>query len=187
MAFGGLISCVTGLRPKFLRSPPEIPMKLDKFDLKILEALQSDGRVPTAHLAERVGLSSSPTWERVRKLEQTGILRGYHADVAVELLAQVTMVIVPVVLENHRSHDFRRFEQVVEKIPEIVECWAVGGGVDYVLRFTLRTVDDYQSLMERLLQADLGIQRYWSYVVTKPIKPFAGMPLANLIASDDKE
>jgi Lrp/AsnC family transcriptional regulator of ectoine degradation len=162
-------------------------MKLDRFDLKILEALQADGRLPAARLAERVGLSSSPTWERVRKLEETGVLRGYHADIAVEQLAQVTMVVVPVVLENHRAQDFRRFEQFVEKIPQIVECWAVGGGVDYVLRFMLSSVDSYQALIERLLQAELGIQRYWSYIVTKSIKPFTGVPISLLARTPSPE
>jgi Lrp/AsnC family transcriptional regulator, regulator of ectoine-degradation genes len=158
----------------------KISMKLDRFDLKILEALQADGRLPASRLAERVGLSSSPTWERVRKLEEAGVVRGYHADIAVEQLTPVTTVIVPVVLENHRTQDFKRFQQLVEKTPEIVECWAVGGGVDYVLRFLVPSVDSYQALIERLLQADVGIQRYWSYIVTKSVKPFAGLPISLL-------
>jgi Lrp/AsnC family transcriptional regulator, regulator of ectoine-degradation genes len=161
-------------------------MKIDKFDLKILEALQADGRLPAARLAEQVGLTASPTWERVRKLEQAGVVRGYHADVAVEELAQITVIIVPVVLENHRAQDFRRFEQAIAKIPEIVECWAVGGGVDYVLRFVLRNIEQYQHLVEQLLQAELGIQRYWSYVVTKPIKPFGGVPLDLLLGGETR-
>jgi Lrp/AsnC family transcriptional regulator of ectoine degradation len=158
-------------------------MKIDKFDPKILEALQADGRLPAARLAEQVGLSASPTWERVRKLEEAGVLRGYHADVAVEQLAQTTLIIVPVALENHRAKDFRRFEHAIAEIPEIVECWAVGGGVDYVLRFVVRNIEQYQRLIEQLLQADLGIQRYWSYIVTKPIKPFGGIPLGDLLES----
>lgn len=156
-------------------------MKLDKFDLKILAALQDDGRLPTSRLAEQVGLTSSPTWERVRRLEEAGILRGYHADLAVERLASLTLVIVPVALENHRAQDFQRFEQAIDKIPEVVECWAVGGGVDYLLRFAVPSVEAYQALMERLLQAGIGIQRYWSYIVTKPIKPFTGFPVARLL------
>src|SRR5262249_13192606 len=114
--------------------PTRRQMKLDKFDLKILQALQTDGRLPTARLADELGLTSSPTWERVRRLEEAGILRGYHADVAIERLAQITHVIVPVALESHRAPDFRRFEQGIAAIPEIVECWAVGGEMDYVLR-----------------------------------------------------
>jgi Lrp/AsnC family transcriptional regulator of ectoine degradation len=156
-------------------------MKLDKFDLKILEALQGDGRLPTARLADEVGLTSSPTWERVRKLEEAGILRGYHADVAVERLTQLTHIIVPVTLDTHRAPDFRRFEQAIAAIPEIVECWAVGGEVDYVLRFVVSNIEAYQAAIERTLKADLGIERYWSYVVTKSVKPFAGVPVGRLL------
>jgi Lrp/AsnC family transcriptional regulator, regulator of ectoine-degradation genes len=161
-------------------------VKLDKFDLRILEALQADGRLPAVRLAEQVGLSSSPTWERIRKLEEAGIVRGYHADLAVERLTSLTTIIVPVALENHRAHDFQRFEQAIEKIPEIVECWAVGGGVDYVLRFAAPSIEAYQAMFEQLLRADLGIQRYWSYIVTKPIKPFTGIPVMRLLGGEEQ-
>lgn len=158
---------------------------LDKFDLKILVALQSDGRMPTARLAERVGLTTNPTWERVRKLEASGILRGFHADLAVERLTPLTVVLVPVALEDHRAQACKRFEQAIEKVPQIVECWAVVGEVDYVLRIAVPAIDDYQVMIEQLLGADLGIQRYWSYVVTKPVKPFAGIPIAQLLGGQD--
>lgn len=159
-------------------------MKLDKFDLKILAALQGDGRMPTSRLAQQVGLSSSPTWERVRRLEESGVVRGYHADLAAERLGPLSIIVVPVSLENHRDQDFRRFEQAIAKIPEVVECWAVGGGVDYVLRFMTPSIGAYQALIEKLLQADLGIQRYWSYIVTKPVKPFSGVPIARLLGAE---
>lgn len=160
-------------------------MKVDKFDLRILEALQANGRLPTARLAEHVGLTSSPTWERVRKLEESGVLRGYHAEIALNQLTHLTTVIVPMVLENHRAQDLRRFEQAIERVPNIVECWAVGGAVDYVLRFVVRNIDEYQALIEQLLNAGIGIQRYWSYLVTKNVKPFRGIPLGALLDADD--
>lgn len=156
-------------------------MKLDKFDLKILRALQADGRQPTARVAEEVGLSASPTWERVRKLEEAGVLRGYHADIAIEELATLTHVIVQVTLESHRAENFIRFEQAIATIPEVVECWAVGGEVDYVLRCVVSNIDSYQQVIERVLHAELGIQRYWTHVVTKAIKPFRGVPLQQLL------
>lgn len=156
-------------------------MKLDKFDLKILQALQVNGRQPTARLAEEVGLTVSPTWERVRKLEEAGVLRGYHADVAIEELATFTHVIVQVTLESHRAENFRRFEQAIATVPEVVECWAVGGEVDYVLRCVVANIGAYQAVIERVLHAELGIQRYWTYVVTKSIKPFTGVPLEKLL------
>lgn len=159
-------------------------MKLDKFDLKILQALQSDGRLPTARLAEELGLTSSPTWERVHRLEEAGIVRGYHADLAIERLTQLTHVIVPVALESHRASDFRRFEQGIADIPEIVECWAVGGEMDYVLRFVVTGIDAYQTAVEKVLHAELGVARYWTYVVTKAVKPFTGVPLDTLIGEE---
>lgn len=153
-------------------------MKLDKFDIKILEILGKDGRIPAAQLGKRVGLTSSPTWQRVRRLEEAGLIRGYRAEIAVERLAKIVTVVVPVSLESHRAHDFRRFEQAIEKIPEIVECAAVGGGVDYVLRFVVPTVERYQAIVDELLQGDFGIGQYWSYIVTKSIKAHPGVPLA---------
>lgn len=157
-------------------------MKLDKFDLKILRVLQADGRQPAAKLGEAIGLTPSPTWERVRKLEQSGIVRGYHADIAIEQLSQFTHIIVSVMLASHRTQDFRRFEEAVAGIPEIVECWAVGGETDYVLRFVCAGSGTWQEAIERALQGDLGIERYWTYVVTKTFKPFAGMPLDRLMS-----
>src|SRR5262245_32038615 len=137
-------------------------MELDKFDLKILQSLQTNARQPTARLAEDVGLSASPTWERIRKLEGAGVLRGYHADVAVEHITQLVHILVPVSLASHRAEDFRRFEQEVLGIPEVVECWAVGGEVDYLLRFIVPNIGNYQELIERALGADVGIERYWT-------------------------
>ena len=84
-------------------------------------------------------------------------------------------------LESRRPQDCRQFEQAIEKTPEIVECWAVGGQVDYVLRVAVPAIDDYQAMIERLLRPELGIQRYWSYIVTKPVKPFTGIPIAQLL------
>lgn len=159
-------------------------MKLDRLDVQILQALQEDGRLPAARLAEKIGLSTSPTWERVRKLEEAGVVRGYHADICVDQLPQLTQVLVPVALESHHPEDFRRFEQAVANIPQIVACWAVGGEVDYVLQFIVDDVRGYQSAIEEILGADLGIRQYWSYIVTKSVKPHRGMPLARLLGEN---
>lgn len=156
-------------------------MKFDRYDVKILEALQGDGRLPTARLAEKIGLTASPTWERVRKLEETGVLRGYHADIAADKITDLTQVLVPVALERHRAQDFKLFEQAVAKVPEIVACWAVGGEVDYILQFIVADVRSYQAVIEETLGADVGIRQYWSYIVTKAVKPYAGIPVGRLL------
>jgi Lrp/AsnC family transcriptional regulator of ectoine degradation len=160
-------------------------IKLDSHDLKILEILQRDGRISKVKLAEEINLSPSPAWERLRRLEKAGIIAGYHAQLDVKKLAAATMVMVEVTLNHHHRADFERFEDAVRERPEIVECHATGGGVDYIMKVVTRDVDSYQRLMDRLLAANIGIDRYFSYIVTKPVKEGGGLPLAQLIERND--
>lgn len=156
-------------------------MKLDAIDIKILQAVQHDGRIPKVKLAEIVNLSASPTWERLKRLEQAGIISGYRACINVGKLSPVTTVMVEVALSHHHSSGFKRFEKAVAETPEIVECHATGGGIDYLMKVIIKDVDAYQRLMDRLLAADLGIERYYSYIVTKPVKEGAELPLRELM------
>lgn len=154
--------------------------KLDSYDLRIIEALQRDGRMTKVKLAEAVHLTPSPCWERLRRLEQAGVILGYHARIDPRKLGPVTVVMVEIELREHRLEDFERFEKAVRDIPEIVECQATGGGVDYMMKVVVSDVDTYQRLIDSLLQSDLGIERYYSYVVTKAVKDAGALPLARL-------
>lgn len=156
-------------------------MKLDAIDLRILEAIQENGRITKLALAEKVGLSPTPCWMRLRKLEKAGIVTGYHARVSVRTIAPVATVLVEVTLGNHRQADFDRFERVVRKIPEIVACWSVGGGVDYLLKIMARDIDAYQRLIDALLDREIGIDRYFTYIVTKTVKDEVALPVVELI------
>src|SRR5690606_7045381 len=131
--------------------PAMRPPKLDAIDLKILAALQREGRMTKTALAEAVNLSPTPCWERLRRLEQAGIIAGYHARINLEMLTPATIVLVEVTLKRHRHADFVRFEGAVREIPEIVACYATGGGIDYMLKVVTRDVDSYQRLIDRLL------------------------------------
>ncbi len=82
----------------------------------------------------------------------------------------MTIVFVEVSIENHRREDFDHFETAIATVPEIVECWAVGGGIDYLCKVVVRNIGEYQELIERLLAQQIGIQRYFTYVVTAPVK-----------------
>ena len=155
--------------------------KLDPIDLRILEAIQRDGRITKLALAEKVGLSPTPCWMRLRKLEKAGIVSGYHAAVAMRAIAPVATVLMEVTLANHRQADFDRFERVVRDIPEIVACWSVGGGVDYVLKVMARDIDAYQRLVDGLLEREIGIDRYFTYIVTKTVKDETVLPVADLL------
>ncbi len=156
-------------------------MKLDAIDLRILEAVQQDGRITKLALAEKAGLSPTPCWMRLRKLEKAGIITGYHARVAVRRVAPVASVMMEVTLGNHRQADFERFERAVAAVPEITACWSVGGGVDYILKIVAADIDAYQRLVDGLLDRELGIDRYFSYIVTKTIKDETVLPLAALL------
>jgi Lrp/AsnC family transcriptional regulator of ectoine degradation len=145
-------------------------LKLDARDIKILSILQREGRIPKAALAERVNLSATPCWERLRRLEDAGIIESYGAQVSLAAFGPVTVVFVQVEIESHRHEDFTRFEEAIRTTPEIVECWAIGGGMDYMCKIVVRHLTDYQALIEALLDRQIGIKRYYTYVVTSPVK-----------------
>jgi Lrp/AsnC family transcriptional regulator, regulator of ectoine-degradation genes len=144
--------------------------RLDARDIRILSILQREGRISKTALAERVNLSSTPCWERLRRLEQAGIIESYGAQISLKAFGPVTIVFVEVSIENHRREDFERFENAIAQVPEIVECWALGGGIDYLCKVVVRNLADYQELIEGLLVQQIGIQRYFTYVVTAPVK-----------------
>jgi Lrp/AsnC family transcriptional regulator of ectoine degradation len=158
-------------------------MKLDTIDLRILDAVQRDGRITKLALAEKVGLSPTPCWLRLRKLEKAGIISGYHARIALRRIAPVASVMMEVTLSNHRQADFDRFERAIATVPEIVACWSVGGGVDYILKIMAPDIDAYQRLVDALLDRELGIERYFTYIVTKTIKDETVLPVMELAAA----
>ncbi len=161
-------------------------LKLDAVDLRILEAVQENARITKIALAEKVGLSPTPCWLRLRKLEKAGVVTGYHARIAFRKIAPIAHIMVQITLGNHRQSDFDRFERAITVIPEIVSCWSVGGGVDYFLMIMARDVDAYQRLIDRLLDQNIGIERYFTYIVTKLVKDErTGTPLS--ILADDIE
>jgi Lrp/AsnC family transcriptional regulator of ectoine degradation len=161
-------------------------LKLDAVDFRILEAVQENARITKIALAEKVGLSPTPCWLRLRKLEEAGVVTGYHARIAFRKIAPIAHIMVQITLGNHRQSDFDRFERAITVIPEIVSCWSVGGGVDYFLMIMARDVDAYQRLIDRLLDQNIGIERYFTYIVTKLVKDErTGTPLS--ILADDIE
>ncbi|WP_105901374.1 Lrp/AsnC family transcriptional regulator [Vibrio gangliei] len=145
-------------------------MQLDQYDLKILQILQENGRITKSQLADEIHLSVSPCWERVKKLEQAGVIEGYGARVNINKILKHTSVLVEISLKEHHSTAFKRFESVMCDTPEVTDCYATGGGVDYILKVQTNDIDQYQRLMDVWLDSELGIERYFTYIVTKTIK-----------------
>jgi DNA-binding Lrp family transcriptional regulator len=141
--------------------------KLDRIDLKILAQLQKSGRITNVELADAVGLSPSPCLTRVKRLEQAGYISGYGAQINLQKLGEFVTVFTEVTLEDHRSSDFVRFESKIRNIDEIIECHLVSGGYDYLLKFVTPGLAHYQSVIESMLEGNLGIEKYFSYIVIK--------------------
>lgn len=143
---------------------------LDATDIRILSAVQKHGQLSKTRLTEIVNLSPTPCWARLTRLKAAGFIRGYHADIALDRIVDLSVVIVTVSLTRHRKADFDRFESRVRKLDEVVECVATGGGMDYVLKVVTPTLGNFQDLMETLLEADLEVGRYMTYIVTRQVK-----------------
>ena len=141
--------------------------KLDRLDLRILSQLQKNGRISNVDLADAVGLSPSPCLIRVKRLEQAGYIGGYGAQLRLEKLGDTLTVFTEVTLSDHHREDFARFEAAIRDVDEILECHLVSGGYDYLLRFITRGVNHYQQVMEGLLERNIGIEKYFSYIVIK--------------------
>ncbi|WP_206412900.1 Lrp/AsnC family transcriptional regulator [Nitratireductor soli] len=161
-------------------------LKLDDRDIKILAILQKEGRISKAALAERVNLTPAPCWERLKRLEKAGIITGYRAEIALSKVMPYIAVFMAAELEGHRAEDFQRFERSVQTIDEITGCWAVGGGFDYILQIIARDIDAYQRLVDQLLEARVGLARYFTYIVTKPVKQPGALPM-ELLCPTQKE
>jgi DNA-binding Lrp family transcriptional regulator len=141
--------------------------KLDRIDINILAELQKNGRVTNAQLAELVGLSPSPCLTRVKRLEDAGYVTGYSATINLAKLGTVQVVFTSVTLGDHRRNDFIRFEHGIRELEELIECHLVSGGFDYLLKFVVRGIPHYQEMMESILEKNIGISKYFSYIVIK--------------------
>ncbi len=154
---------------------------LDATDIRILSAVQQHGQLSKTKLAEIANISATPCWARLARLKAAGYIRGYHADIALDRICAFTQVVVTISLTHHRKADFERFETFVGGREEIIDCIATGGGTDYVMKVICPDLEAFQAVMESLLAAELGIERYMTYIVTRVVKK--GRPnLADLAA-----
>jgi DNA-binding Lrp family transcriptional regulator len=150
---------------------------LDRLDLKILDVLQADGRITIQTLSERVALSPSACLARVRHLEASGVICGYQARIALDLIRSTLALYAEVTLSRHNPEAFRRFETAIAAMPEIVEAAQVSGAFDYLLKVIVPDIQTWRELAARL-QADTGVEKVTSLILLKPAKVFEGVPLA---------
>jgi DNA-binding Lrp family transcriptional regulator len=156
--------------------------KLDRIDINILVVLQDNGAISNLRLAEQVGLSPSPCLQRVKRLEKAGYISGYGARIDLAKLTDFVTIFTEVTLADHRIDDFTKFEANVRDVDELMECHLISGGYDYLLRFLTRSIAHYQARMESLLRRNIGIEKYFSYIVIKSPIVKQAAPLRTLLA-----
>lgn len=150
--------------------------ELDAMDLRILAELQADGRMTNVDLAQRVGLSAPPCLRRVRRLEEAGVIRGYHADLDASALEFEVTFFAIVGLESQKQAVLDAFEAQVTAWPEVRECHMIRGGGDFLLRLVARDTAHENELTSRLTGADT-VLRVQTLQTIRTAKSAPGVPL----------
>lgn len=144
-------------------------MHLDRTDRAILTALQSEGRLTNAELAERIGLSPSACHRRVRLLEDNDVIRSYAALLNPDAVDRGLTVIVLVTLENQRRETMERFEQAIAEIGEVMICYLMTGAEDYLIRMQVKDAKDYERVHRDRLSGLPGVTRLQSNIVMREV------------------
>lgn len=150
---------------------------LDRFDRKILELLQRDSNQSTRALAEQVSLSVSACAERVKKLERSGLIKGYQALLNADALGQNHIVFVEVTLNHSDQSVFKAFAQAVQARPEVQSCHMVAGGFDYLLKVRGRDIHEYRQFLGDVLTQLPDVRSTHTYVVMETIKDQATLAI----------
>jgi DNA-binding Lrp family transcriptional regulator len=153
-------------------------LTLDAIDRRIIAVLRGEGRITNQALSERVGLSARPCLERVRKLEASGLIRGYGARLAPELAGHAIVAFAQISLRDHSVGRRERVEKVLKSCPDVVEVQVVSGEADYLARIVAGSLADYEELTGAwLADAQLGVARIATTFALKALKEFEGYPL----------
>ncbi len=153
-------------------------IKLDRVDRQILSDLQADGRITNVDLARRAGISAPPCLRRVRALEESGIIRGYHATVDPAALGYNVTVFAQVALSSHAEADLRGFEDRVSAWPEVRECYMLAGETDFLLKVVARDWEDYQRFLTTRLTAAPNVVHVTTVLAIRAAKQEPGVPIA---------
>ncbi|MEJ2479090.1 MAG: Lrp/AsnC family transcriptional regulator [Acidihalobacter sp.] len=154
--------------------------KIDRYDRRILELLQSDGRLSNIELADRIGLSPSPCLRRVRLLEESGAIQGYGARLDRERIGLGLTVFVNVKVERHREEQAEAFCAAVAELPEVVSAHLVSGESDFLLQVAVPDLKDYERFLTGTLLKLPGVSDIRSNFAIRTVKPASPLPLAHL-------
>lgn len=151
--------------------------KFDRIDRNILRILQQEGRISYTELSDRVGLSTTPCMERVKRLEKDGVIEGYYARIHPEALDYHMLVFVEISLSYQSPDAFGLFNQAVKKLPYIQECHLVSGDSDYLLKARISDMSQYRELLGDMLLTLPGVKNSKSYIVMEEVKETQELPV----------
>ena len=152
-------------------------MTLSPTDTKILALLQDDARMTNQTLADTIGLSASPCWRKVRKLEEDEVIQGYRAVLNRKKIGLGVMVFVRVVIDSHSEAEAKKFEAEVTALEDVVACYSIGGDADFLLQVVARDLDSYADFAMSVIRRLAGIKEMQSMFVLKEIKPLVSYPV----------
>jgi Lrp/AsnC family leucine-responsive transcriptional regulator len=152
-------------------------IEIDRIDRKIIDALQREGRLTMTELAGRIGLSTSPCAERVRRLERGGVIKGYHAHINPEALGRGLLVFVELTLSSKSAEVFQKMRDELLNEPRVLECHLVSGPFDYLVKARLSAMREYRDLLGQILRKVPVPAQSNSYVVMEEIKEGLLLPV----------
>lgn len=153
-------------------------MKIDLTDEKILKILQLDSRTTNQQLSEQIGMSASPCWRRVKRLEDDQVIRGYGVLLDRKKLGLGVMVFIRVSIDSHSEAEARKFEEKVAELDNVVACYSIGGDADFLLQVVSPDLDTYAEFSMSIIRRLSGIKEMQSMFVLKEIKAFKGFPVS---------
>jgi Lrp/AsnC family leucine-responsive transcriptional regulator len=145
-------------------------MEIDELDRRILRELRNDGRLSNTKLAEKVGLSTTPCWNRVRALEEGGMIEGYTALISQTALGYPDTVIIEVTLDRHDDDIFEKFGQALAKLPEVTEAYLLTGDYDYLIKVAVAGTAGYEEFLRKKLYKLPGLKHSRSTFVLRCLK-----------------
>ncbi|TCB68458.1 Lrp/AsnC family transcriptional regulator [Acinetobacter sp. ANC 4178] len=143
---------------------------LDKIDRNILSALRQNGRLTVAQLADEVGLSSSPCWTRLKRLETLKIIDGYTANINPKAIGINELFFIEITLERHDDEILEQFSQTLADIPEVIEAHLVTGDYDYLVKVAVKNAEHYERFLRKKLYSIKGIRHTRSTFALRPLK-----------------
>lgn len=152
-------------------------LKLDEIDKRILVILQRNAKITNAQLSQDIGLSPAPTLERVKKLEQSGLVKSYHAELDTEMLGLGVQMFVQVQLKGHNKQNIDMFMDAIRDVPEVIECHHVTGSSDLILKVISRDISTYQKFMLENISEISVVDNLQSMVILSTLKDSKQMPL----------